>query len=65
MVTMTHGHPETNRCLWRLLFCVFLDRVLLSEGGVFSGVEAPNHHLEVTEASVRCSPRVDRRKLWK
>ena len=44
MVTITHRHPETNRCLWRLLFCVFLEGVLLSEGGVLFGVEALNRH---------------------
>ena len=49
MVTMTHGHPETNRCLWRLLFCVFLDRVLLSEEGVLFGVEARNRHFLVCD----------------
>ena len=46
MVTMTHGHPETNRCLWRLFFlCVFWTGFLLSEGGVLFGVEALNRHL--------------------
>ena len=49
MVTMTHRHPETNRCLWRLLFCVFLEGVLLSEGGVFFGVEALNRHFLVCD----------------
>ena len=47
MVTMTHRHPETNRCLWRLFFCVFFDGVLLSAEGVLFGVEALNRHLLV------------------
>ena len=49
MVAMTHRHPETNRCLWHLLFCVFLDRVLHSEGGVFFGVEALYRHFLVCD----------------
>ena len=49
MVTMTHRHPETNRHLWSLLFCVFLEGVLLSEGGVLFGVEALNHHLLICD----------------
>ena len=49
MVPMTHPHPETNRCQWRLLFCVFLDLVLLREGGVLFGVEALSRHLLVCD----------------